>query len=368
VASGAVTFTASSVGQNSSRAKASASGATDDGEDAQEKGDNKRTAGNTRASNSGAADSGTETPAKAETSDDTAADDGGGSIAVAAAIAINIVDSEARAEIPGSVTISSGGLLTVRSGSNVNGSADSDGRAAEGGSAAVGAAVSVNSVDVKNTARVAGTVTAADGMVVEALMLDRKVGLQTVNIDIVDTDDETIFLGTEHGLTSGQKVKYHRDGGSDIGGLTDGHEYYVFDAGGGKIKLYDKTAGATEDDAKADNGTHRVNLTSSGTGSKHWFGTYLDVPIVGEIENPLDSSKVNFDPDPNAMRVLELGANNGLRTGDEVVYHKGAGAAVGGLDDGETYYVIVLDETHVQLAESREDALDGLAVKRQEVV
>ena len=368
VAGGAVTFTAASVGRNSSVAKASASGGEDEdddtsGQDAQQKGDSKRSAGNSRAANSGsgASGSGTDKPAKAETSGGGTEGEGEG-ISVAAAIAVNIVDSEARAEIAGGVSVSAGGLLTVRSGSNVNGDAVADGSAAsDGGSASVGAAVSVNSVDVKNTARVSGNVTAADGMVVEALMLDRKVELQIETIQIVDDGDDTIFLGAEHGLTSGQKVKYHHGtGGADIGGLTDGDEYYVFDAGGGKIKLYDTNA----DDAKAGGATGLVDLDGTGgTGDKHYFGTYVDVPIVGEIENPLDSSKVNFDPDLNEMRVLTLGENNGLRTGDEVVYHKGgAGATVGGLTDGHTYYVIVLDDTHAQLAASREDALDGLAI------
>ena len=366
VAGGAVTFTAGSVGRNSSVAKASASGAEDEdedtsGKDAQQKGDSKRSAGNDRAAKGGATGSGTDKPAKAETSGGDTEGEGEG-ISVAAAIAVNIVDSEARAEIAGGVSVSAGGLLTVRSGSNVNGDAVADGSAAsDGGSASVGAAVSVNSVDVKNTARVSGNVTAADGMVVEALMLDRKVELQIETIQIVDEGDDTIFLGAEHGLTSGQKVKYHHGtGGADIGGLTDGDEYYVFDAGGGKIKLYDTNA----DDAKAGGATGLVDLDGTGgTGDKHYFGTYVDVPIVGEIENPLDSSKVNFDPDPNEMRVLTLGENNGLRTGDEVVYHSGADAtAVGGLTDGHTYYVIVLDDTHAQLADTREHALDGLAI------
>ena len=353
--SGAVSFTASSVGQNSTKSKASASGASDTGQDAQGQGDSKRAAGNTRASNSGASGSGTTNQAEAKTSSDSG---DGDSISVAAAIAINIVDSEARADIPAGKTVSAGGLLTVRSGSNVDGTAVADGRATEGGSAAVGAAVTVNTVDTKNQASVDGTVSAADGMVVEALMLDRKIGLQTANIQVVDTSNDTIFLGTENGLTTGQKVKYHRDGGSNIGELIDNHDYWVFDAGGGKIKLYD-----SETNAKAGGTTGLQHLTNSGSGSDHYFTKYIDVPLVGEVENPLDSGKVRFDPDPNQLRVLELGENNGLRTGDEVTYHKATGAPIGNLTDNHLYYVIVLDDTHVQLAASREDALAGKAIK-----
>ncbi|HYC46066.1 MAG TPA: LEPR-XLL domain-containing protein, partial [Burkholderiales bacterium] len=357
-AAGAVTFSAGSVGQNNTRAKASASGASDsEGGTSQSKADGKRDAGNTRAQNSGAAQASTTNKAEAKKSSDS--NSGGDSVAVAAAIAINVVDSEVKAELPATVTVSAGGLLTVSSGSNVNGSAIADGKAADGGAAAIGAAVAVNTVDVQNKAVMSGTVTAADGMVVEAVMLDRKMGLQTAQIDIVDTSDDTIFLGTEHGLVTGQKVKYHKgDGGTAIGGLSDNTDYYVRDVGGGKIKLYDSKA-----NADAGGATGLRNLTDDGAGSKHYFGKYIEVPLIGEVENPLESGKVKFDPDPNQLRVLELGSNHGLRTGDAVVYHKGTGAAVGGLTDDTTYYVIVLDDKNVQLAETRQKALDGDALE-----
>ena len=106
----------------------------------------------------------------------------------------------------------------------------SDGRAAEGGSAAVGAAVSVNTVDVKNTARVSGTVSAADGMIVEALMADRPIDIKTNNIDIVDTTNDTIFLGTENGLTTGQKLK-----GKGSQQIAPGERLVIMTPGGGGI-------------------------------------------------------------------------------------------------------------------------------------
>ena len=154
-------------------------------------------------------------------------------------------------------------------------------------------------------------------------------------IDIVDIDEDTIFLGAEHGLTTGQKVKYHHgDGGSDIDGLDDGSEYWVHDAGGGKVKLYDN-----ETNAKAGGDTGRVDLTNDGSGSDHSFGTFINVPLVGEIENPF-GGKVKFDPDPNSMRVIELGANHGLRTGDAVVYHRGADVGeIGNLHGGKANHI-----------------------------
>jgi hypothetical protein len=175
-ASGAVTFAASSTGQSNTRAKASASGAQDTGQDAQAQGDSKRAAGNNRAAGSGASGSGSGNQAVAETPSESNSGDGD-SIAVAAAISINIVDSESRAEIGDGRTVTSGGALTLRSKSNVDGAAVAEGTAVDASSVGVGAAVSVNTVDVDNRARLgASTVTAADGLVVEAVMVERKIG------------------------------------------------------------------------------------------------------------------------------------------------------------------------------------------------
>jgi hypothetical protein len=61
--------------------------------------------------------------------------------------------------------------------------------------------------------------------------------------------------------------------------------------------------------------------------------------------------------------MVTLGDEASLRTGDAVVYESGSGSALGGLQDGNTYYVIVVDGSKVELAASRQDALAGKAIK-----
>lgn len=79
----------------------------------------------------------------------------------------------------------------------------------------------------------------------------------------VDTTAETInILSSNTGFATGDAVKYSRNGGTAIGGLTDGSTYTVRVVGAGLIELYDTythaiTTGAT---------TGRVNLTAAGTG------------------------------------------------------------------------------------------------------
>lgn len=87
-----------------------------------------------------------------------------------------------------------------------------------------------------------------------------------------------VFTIAGHGFQDGYNVKYSNGSGTDIGGLTDGAEYYVIDATTDTFKV-----SATE-------GGSAVNLTSVGTGSDHTLisrgcavivGTYDELPTDG---------------------------------------------------------------------------------------
>ena len=54
------------------------------------------------------------------------------------------------------------------------------------------------------------------------------VGFDPSHDGTVDFDNDTIDLGGDHGLKTGDKVTYsHGNGGGDIGGLHDGDDYFV---------------------------------------------------------------------------------------------------------------------------------------------
>jgi hypothetical protein len=55
----------------------------------------------------------------------------------------------------------------------------------------------------------------------------------------------------------------------------------------------------------------------------------------------------------------------GYATGQAVIYNANLGGAVGGLKDQQTYYVIVVDATHFELAASRANAFAGTAIQLQ---
>ena len=167
---------------------------------------------------------------------------------------------------------------------------------------------------------------------------------QTVTVDpsTVTLTTDTIQFASAHGLQTGDQVLYHNGGGASIGGLTDATTYYV-------IRVDDKTIklAATQADALAGKA---INLTGAGTSSSDSFtlasGTVLTFnPSTAIVLHNANEDTLGFTSDPH------------LKTGDTVVYHNGGGTSIGGLVDGEIYYVIRIDSTHFQLALTQNDAL-----------
>ena len=135
----------------------------------------------------------------------------------------------------------------------------------------------------------------------------------------VNDVDNTIDLGYSHGFTTGDAVVYSNGGGESIGGLTDGETYYVRVINSSTIRLARSIEEANEDEV-------------------------------------IFFSPDNVDDATNA-ETINLGYNHGYQTGDAVVYRNGGGESIGGLNDGQTYYIIRVSDTEVQLAELLDDAL-----------
>jgi hypothetical protein len=158
---------------------------------------------------------------------------------------------------------------------------------------------------------------------------------------------DTIDLGYAHGYTTGQALVYNDGGGTDIGGLTNGHVYYaIVDASQPHLIQL----AATPDDATAGN----VLALTAGSGSQQHFDTVADAAQT-------------FDPAATASataNTIDLGYAHGFTTGQAVDYNDGGSSALGGLTDGNTYYAIVNpnNPTKLRLAATKADALAGNAL------
>ena len=268
-----------------------------------------------------------------------------GAVAVAAAFALDLATNDTAALIGGDSTIVAQGTVIVRSSANTNAAAFADGGAVttEGGTT-VGAAVAINAAETNNTATIAAANVTADGMTVEAVMLERVATVNASEPQTVDIAANTIFVGNAEGLVNGEKVKYTAGGGTALQGLTDNTDYYVIVAGGGKIKL-----ATTMENALA--GT-AIDLQSQGAGDAH----KLD-------RDPADD--ITFDPDKKRVE-FALAEDLAWVTGEAVEYDNDGNPDIGSgsnkLTDGTTYFVIADPAGKIKLAATREKALAGEAI------
>ena len=179
-----------------------------------------------------------------------------------------------------------------------------------------------------------------------------------------DIDDSvyTIELDHAHGLVTGEVITYGSGGGAAVGGLTDGGTYSVLVVNTTTVMLAPRTTDpAVLETAESDLETQGISAVqelvihldrSLSTGTDHRL-------IVGSgqaegIECDLSGSATIEEG------VIDLGQPHGFHTGQAVVYTQVTGDAVPGLEDGGTYYVYVVDDTRIRLAESRDDLVSYL--------
>ncbi len=134
-----------------------------------------------------------------------------------------------------------------------------------------------------------------------------------------------------HSLNTGDQVTYvNTGGGNDIGGLQNGNTYYAI-----KMAEFSFKLAATSEDA-----TEGIAL-------------YLDPTVAGTNGHSLQlqgGTQLSID-------------GHSLNTGDEVTYvNTGSGNDIGGLQNGNMYYVIKVDEFTFKLAATSEDATAGIAL------
>jgi hypothetical protein len=358
-ANGTVTFSATDLSSSQSNATASVAGGDDDNGSGQHS-DNgtDQSVDNTTKKQSSFGDSevkGTDSKAKgtegANTNDKAKSSDG--SVSVAGAVAIDIENGTAEAFIPDGLTVIATGMLSVTTAAQVNGQAIANGSAAAtDGGTGVGVAVAVNVANETNSAYIGNnTVINSGGLTVTAGIAPRSVKLATKALPVVNVGTgetaNTIFLGLGTGLSQGDSVVYHANGGTVIGGLTDGTTYFVAGQGDGTFKLYDTAA-----HAKAGGDTGLMKLTSVGSGTQQFTQQLFGVIPTGTISFAAGGT----------VTVLDLGDESDLHTGDVVTYNNGGGSNMGGLTNGTQYYIIDLTDNKALLATTLDNAQAGTAI------
>ena len=258
---------------------------------------------------------------------------GSGAVAVGALIGANVISNNVVSEISGSEVRSDSTLdITASNTSNILSLTTG---VAGSGTASVMVSLSGNVVSNTTSAGISDS-----GGLQQTLSSTGEVRGSFV-LDNVDLASDSITLGSNSELETGDTLIYRRSGGEAIGGLDDGTTYYVIVADDGSIQL-----ATTRSDALAGNA---VDLYAVATSSR----------LVTEDETEIDLTVDLVELESDA---IQLGAGHGLATGDTLVYNRDGAEAIGGLVDGVTYYVIAGADGTIQLAASSEDAANGVAI------
>jgi len=337
-AGGAVLVSATSRAASHADAKASAAGASEDNgsnsNGAQTQSDAQVGQANDRSGGTG-------------TNNAPSSDTSSGSVSVAAAIGINVAQSMASKAVIGGedgapITVVAQGGVAVRSSANHDAAANADGSAVtKKDGTSIGAAVAVNASNSRNHALIEHASVTGDGVIVEADMAIQEIDVAAVDRKTVVVADNTIFVGAQEELKTGEEVVYKNGGGDNIGALTDGTTYFVIKGDKGLIKL-----AATASDAA--DGT-AIDLTSQGSGTAH-------------VLERTGNDNITFDPAKSRFEI-DLDQPQGLATGEAVVYSNGGGDNIGGLTDGTTYFAIVEGDGLLRLGETRDKALKNEAIE-----
>ena len=144
-----------------------------------------------------------------------------------------------------------------------------------------------------------------------------------------------------HGFETGDAVTYANGGGTSITGLTTGNTYYVIKSDNDTVKLATSRTNALAGTA--------VDLTVVGVGASH--------SLTKTFTSSVDSDDSGVDIVADTL----YDAAHELETGDKVTYTAGD-TVVGGLVDGQAYYVIKTSADRYQLAETLSAARAGNAL------
>ncbi|HTZ05978.1 MAG TPA: carbohydrate-binding protein, partial [Gaiellaceae bacterium] len=235
-ATGAVSLSALGSSETATEADASASGAAGKGDDTSGKdvngkaNDQLSNANTERTDNTGnAAKTSNTDGARADTSDNNGSGSGdSNTVTVAGAVAINIATTVSHAWLADGITVTSGGMVTIKTSANTDVSAKGVGKETEAGSAGIGAGVAVNSVSITNDASTGNSTISSNGLDVEAVMtvngddrIQRFDGTEWQTIDQGDSFPEAPSDGDYFQLTKAAAATTTVDGASqDLSGGT----------------------------------------------------------------------------------------------------------------------------------------------------
>ena len=154
----------------------------------------------------------------------------------------------------------------------------------------------------------------------------------------------TIEFGTTNpGFSGGESVVYNSGNDGPIDGLVNGQTYYVINpttSAPYTIQLADTSGGNCRAHSIPSRRSRPRETAATGTEFTDVNDSTFNFIVGSDVQN----------------NQINLGEDDGLTTGEPVIYSTD-GDTVGGLTTGTTYYVVVVNPTTIELANSYADAV-----------
>ncbi|NER96837.1 MAG: hypothetical protein F6J86_23810, partial [Symploca sp. SIO1B1] len=173
----------------------------------------------------------------------------------------------------------------------------------------------------------------------------------------IDDAKDTITFAQPHAFVTGDQVVYDNGGGANIDGLVSGQTYFVRVIDDSTIKLTE-----TIQDANLDprNFIPATVIDSALTLNSHGFQTGDALTYrAPEPDNSFAANQINYNSNVIDIAQGITGSNpptHDFNTGDAILYETD-NEAIGGLVNGQTYYIVRISNSQFQLAASLADAV-----------
>ena len=163
----------------------------------------------------------------------------------------------------------------------------------------------------------------------------------------VSLDNDTIGFSTFHKFRHSEKVVYKTDGQTGILGLSTESYYYVETIDASTIKLYKNVGDVIS-------GINTVNLTAFGEGV-HRIQSFDKKRVISNII--VDNSGSGYSNKERSTTSVGVNTaldqinivSHGYKSG-EVLKYTASSSSIGGISDGSTYYVSVVDDNNFKLS------------------
>jgi hypothetical protein len=175
-------------------------------------------------------------------------------------------------------------------------------------------------------------------------------------------DGNTIQIN-QHGYIDGSAVVYNSNGGTEVAPLVNGTTYFVRDAQVNSFRLAESIGQPAIDFSTAGTGTQSFGQPDTGT----FDGSYVSNVIINSTQFTLRPPDVTVPVVTRTFASASVFTSNStillpdhrLPTGSNVLYSDGSGTTIGGLTDGEYFFINRVNKDRVRLAGNLQAALDG---------